>query len=662
MKGLNTEVDPRKLGALKEAFAQFTNVTLAGGYVHPVRGDGTHATQTFAETNLGTLSVSSPLSISGTSGFQAYCALAGGAVVLRSGSGATQALAWAAPAAPTVASYALSGVGGLGTAGTRQYAAALVGSWGYHTGLGSVATVGPLYAHVLFFGSTSGADPAVGDTLACGSALATVGGVDWGAHSDAYTLTYGLDGTWASGDTVTWGTNGTGTLGYAAVPVNDLWYVTLDRNTLGTTYPGTVGATFTGPSGTGTACLWHNETTDKHVFLTNVSGSFSKGEFGTWASGANGKISGAAEQFMSPALLPAGTRSSESGWNLYGLDDGGSWRQVGAGGIYTYATSGTWYFDTVQDSTPDISTLTPYDGPLDPNGLPETLIVPGTCQVVALHKGSLLVGEGNLLRWSEGAITGIEYRWFRDGYAMDCGGTVWAIVSRGEIAEIWTSAGVKYLVGSTPYFELRDYQLREPAISRYSIHAIDAGTFYHASDGLRLLAGGASKLLSNDWNTPWFDAITNPTTTVGGGSQDKYFLCDSTGRCITFRWSDQEWGERTFTSQPVGFLWSPTGCYVVAKVGAAYLSLEAGAGAVSWQIQYPTRSGGRNRPLPSYFFLNNVGDLTADVYVEDVLVRSIPVVGGRKGRIRLPQARGIDWYLVLRGSGTPTSNKIWSVE
>ena len=618
MRGLNTEVDPRKLSRLKEpAFPQFLNLTTSGEYVHPVWGDGTHATQTFAEQQLGTSAVSPSFSMEGTAGYQAYCALAGGSVALRDSGGTALPLAYTTPVeAPTLWEFPIldqarnAGVGwwtsaivasewGVGYGSSATYSAAWSDGLAYHSGLAPVATLVNDLQHVQLDMGTADQP-----TFPTGSGMAIAGTGASGTYTGTFTGYYRspagyyefgiregtLTGTMASGETLSWaGSGGTGT------------------GTLQTAVATVATATY------------------------------------------------AAAYLIHPATLPSeGTPDNYTG---YALGESGSYYWMGQG---TIPISGARGNAVLAKAPANYGTV--YDGPLDTNGLPENLIVPGTCQALTIHKGCLFLGEGQLLRWSEGALTGKEYRWFREGFTIDAGGTIWALISRGEILEVWTSSGVRYAQGNSPYFEIREYQVHEPCIARYSIHATDHGTYYLASDGVRVLSGATSTLLSEGWVSPWFDDIADPTACVGGGSEDRYYLVDATGRCLIWQQSAKEWSERTFSAQPEGFLWSTVGRYPVAKVGANYVSVAAGTGAVSWQAQYPTRSESKNRPLPSFFYLNNVGTVYVDVYVDDAKVKTIQLIGNKRGRVRLPATRGVDWYLVLRGSGTPETSKIWGLE
>lgn len=591
MRGLNTEIDPRQLGRLKQGgFAQYMNLTMRSETMVPIAGDGTHTSPTFAETNLGTLIVSEPFSISGTAGFQAYVALAGGTVTLRDGTGATSPIAVAAPGTIGFSSFGFNvtlGSNGIPWGSTRTYAGAWAGAGGYISGLSPILEV-TNNAYRQQASAGSGAVPVYGETFSVGTGTATYLGGVGASWSGGETIFYSPPGTFASGATATFASGGAAVL-----------------------YGSEATAAFVLPSlqvGTGTA-------------------------------------------------PPTGMTAAA----LYGLANSGIYYRTGTGASGTNALSDTTYFESLLDA--DRQALVPYEGPLDANGLPETLVVPGTCQTLAIHKGCLFVAESNLLKWSEGAITGVEYRWFREGFGIDCGGTIWSLVSRGELLEVFTDKGIKYIVGNAPYFEIRDSQIHEVAVSRYSIVGTDIGTFYHAADGLRLLTAAATKLLSQGWNTPWFEDIAAPGSTKAGASKGKYYLVDATGRCLMYDWEGEEWQERTFATQPSGFLWSATDLHLVAKVSSSYVAVEdAPLTAVSWIVQRPTRSGAKNSPIPSFFWLDNVGPCTVKVYVDDVLTGTIPVAYTTKGRIRLPRARGVAWYMTIEGTGTAETSAIRSLQ
>lgn len=658
MRGLNTEVHPTKLSGLKEpAFPQFQNLTMRRAVLAPVAGDGTHATTTFRETSLGTYAVSEPFSINGVPGFLAYVALLGGTVTLRSPAAATGPLAVAAPGTgPSFAGYTFTrwdaGMGGYGTVDT--YAAAWTDG-GVVSGLSDTVEVTTAPTHFLAMGSVTGSAPIRGDTVTAGTGTANQATAQayhaGGVHTEGpWALVSDLAGTFASGDTVTWA-SGTGTLEWAAMDSTLLQKFSLPRGL----NIGTVGDTTSGTTGTGTLIRKHFETTMNNYFVYGMASAFAAGETVTIGTSSgivsSSSLFGAKSELDGPGAVPSGA----TGWALFRLADSGIYYEVGTATGTASVTDGTPYAS--------LSDLSSWPGPLDANGYPEPLTVPGTCQTLALHKGCLFVAAGNLLKWSEAAISGIEYRWFREGFGIDCGGTIWALVSRNEWLEVFTDKGIKYIVGSSPYFEIRESQIHEIAVSRYSITGTDQGTFYHAADGLRRLNGQDTKLLSQGWNGPWFDDIAAPGSTVGGASKGVYYLVDATGRCLCWDWEKQEWRSRTFSGQPAGFSWSETELYLVAKVGANYLAVESDAEEpVSWIVQYPSRAGSKNRPIDSFFWLNNVGPLSIKVYVDDDQVGTIPVPHSTRGRVRLPMVRGHGWHMTMEGTGTPETSAILGIE
>lgn len=664
MRGLNTETDARQLSRIKgkagPAFAQFQNLTMTTETIRPVNGDGTHTSPTFAETQLGTSIVSQPFQINGTAGYLAYVAQASGTVQLRNGTGGTGPLAVASPSAPTFDGYSfgrwIPGIGGYGT--ERIYAAAWTALGADVSGIAAVVSVIPKQTHFLAISGNSGAAPARAGGITCGSGTANTGTIQaffaGGAHTEGpWALISGIEGTFASGETVNWGTNGTGTLEWNAMDSSLLQKVTFTGRaaTLGA-----VGDAIAGSLGTGTVVRVFKETTSAYQFVYGLGAAFPSAQVLSAGTSGVGTVNaatmfGAVLDFSPSGTLPAGA----TGWDLYRLSNAGIYHQVGS------ATGTASITDESTDA--DITDYNVYSGPLDTQGLPDTLVVPGTQQTLCLHKGCLFLGDVNgLVSWSEGSITGKEYRWFRAGFQLDVGGAVWGMVSRGEGLEIYTPNGIKNIIGNAPYFELRDTQIHEVATSRFSIVGTDYGTFYQAADGLRVLQAGVTKLLSQGWNRPWFTAIATPGSTIAGASKGRYYLVDSTGRTLIFDWEAQEWSSRTFAVQPGGFRWSPTGRYLVAKVASSYVSVESDATEpVSWIVQYPTRAGARNRPIPSGFWLDNVGPMDLTVYVDDAVAGRTPITDTTHGRVRLPMARGVDWYLTLSGTGTPASAAIRSL-
>ena len=666
MQGLNTEVDPTLLGqkGAEGGFSRFLRVTLQGGILRPVPSDATHSNPTFTEQQLGTSVVSEPFSVRSLQGFRAYVAQAGGAPMLRNQFGTTAPLALPAP---TVA----PGISGLTfnysmTSGDVRYyvsrwldEATPEVSYGF-SGLSPVATAGPYDLAVLFVAADiSGAAPLGGLT---GTAATIYSGTDGSAVcvdswtgtglGQHYILVKDPSGDFAGSAALTWGsgtTAGTVTL-TSAYGLNDGFRRLMIP--LKAAYPA-VGNTVTSSSGGTATCANLNTayggTTAlfRNLYLHDATGSFHTGDTIRWGTSETqctyAGVAGVAPTLTVPEAYPDGV----AGWQSYVLDDTGTYRSLSGTLDNTYAEQ--W------------PTLTAYDGPLDTAGLPETLVVPGTCQTLCVHKGCVFLGEGNLVRWSEGMLTGIEARWFRDGYTLDAGGEVWRLVSRNEVLEIFTASGIKYVVGNPPYFEIRDTQVTERAISRGSIVPTDRGTFYHGGDGLRLLSGQSSRLVSNGWNRPWFDAIEDPEQTVAGASLGRYVICDATGRALVWDWESEEWMERTFAEQPGGFVWNDESRCLVAKVGGAYLEIERGTQAVSWEVGYPTRGGGKNLPLPGFVWLDNTGPVVLDVYIDGELYESLPVTDDSQGRVRLPNARGYSWSLVVRGVGTPTTSRVRSL-
>jgi hypothetical protein len=154
------------------------------------------------------------------------------------------------------------------------------------------------------------------------------------------------------------------------------------------------------------------------------------------------------------AALPAGV----DGWALNRMEGStGIWRETGWTPAEP-ALSDSHYFPYEDAALTKLFKAWP--GPLDNNYLPETLAQPfSEASALAVHKGCLFVAEGSLIRYSEAE----QPRYFREWAALDAGGQVLAIISRDEVAEVYTPTAVKYLTGSAPYFELRETGINEGA-------------------------------------------------------------------------------------------------------------------------------------------------------------------------------------------------------
>ncbi len=270
-----------------------------------------------------------------------------------------------------------------------------------------------------------------------------------------------------------------------------------------------------------------------------------------------------------------------------------------------------------------------------------------------------MVAEGNILRFSEPE----QFRYFRSWAQIDAGEEILAVVSREEVAEVYTKSSVKYIVGAPPYFELRETGVTEGPISKESIVKTDVGTFALFADGIYLSRGGSRKNLTAGVNTPWLEAMTSPATAVGGASKGIYYLVDADGSSIAYDWEQGEWFSHPFPERPEGFLHIPDTGLVARLPGTPETHLTVGTDsttAVTWSISFAEHGDGRLRKPPSSLFLDIDGEMTMTFYTdgEATLIENI----AETNHFPLPIGRCRYWSLTLGGSGKKSDTEIRKME
>jgi hypothetical protein len=367
--------------------------------------------------------------------------------------------------------------------------------------------------------------------------------------------------------------------------------------------------------------------------------------------------------FLAPASPPAGVTH----YMMFRLEDSTGyyralWKKSAFGTVWAVAETSrdAVFFPYMHDTGDTFDSPGPllplYPGPYDKDFVPETTLYSmDSAQAVAWHKNCLFVASGNIIRASEPE----KPCYFREAFSLDAGDTVLKMVSRDELLEVYTPTAVKYVIGAAPFFELRETGISEGPVSKDSIVRTDVGTFALFDDGLYLISGSTRRNLTAGNNTPWVYALTTPGSAVGGASQGIFYLCATDGTVLAYDWEQDEWFNRTFTAQPVGFFYSDTRRALVAKVSSALLEVGSGVAAVTWSLAYPTQGDYRSQPIPGFASIDCDGAMVLKVYVEDDLVRSLAVSGSED--VPLPVERGRFYQLKLSGSGTKANTSIRSM-
>jgi hypothetical protein len=297
-----------------------------------------------------------------------------------------------------------------------------------------------------------------------------------------------------------------------------------------------------------------------------------------------------------------------------------------------------------------------WPGPYDADGLPETIMdALDSVQSVAWHKNCLFAAEGNIIRMSEPE----KPCYFREAFSLDAGDDVLKMVSRDELLEVYTPTGIKYVVGASPYFELRETGITEGPVSRDSIVKTDVGTFALFDDGLYVVTGTARRNLTAGVNTPWLKAMAGAGDSVGGASQGIFYLCDTNGDVLAYDWDQDEFFNRTFSAQPAGFFYSDDRRALVAKVGGAFYEVGSSVSSIAWAISFGKQGDYRHRPVPGFASIDCDGEMILSVRVDGSLVRSYALDGTED--VPLPIDRGRFYQLGLSGTGTEADTEIRSL-
>ncbi|TLN22734.1 hypothetical protein FDZ71_03275 [bacterium] len=278
-------------------------------------------------------------------------------------------------------------------------------------------------------------------------------------------------------------------------------------------------------------------------------------------------------------------------------------------------------------------------------------------QALALHKGCLFVAQGSLIRFSEPE----NPRYFRDWGCMDALGEVLAIVSKGEIAEVFTKTAVKYITGSAPYFEIRDTSITEGPASASSIVKTDVGTFALFDDGIYVVNGQNRKNITAGMNTPFVEGLVEPQNAIGGASKGVYYLVDADGSCLAYDWEEDEWFFRRFDSRPLAFAYLDDARGLVARLGGqtpTHLKIAASDEPVRWALSWPEKGDGKLRTMPSRLTVDCEGEMAFSYRVDGEILSAQPISG--TAEIPLPVARGRSAQITLSGENSPSGAAIRS--
>ncbi|TAL17049.1 hypothetical protein EPN96_06630 [bacterium] len=392
-----------------------------------------------------------------------------------------------------------------------------------------------------------------------------------------------------------------------------------------------------------------SEKTANQLWATNDIVTWPGGPFNQGSLKRDETPSAVTPTLANGTAFPAGV----DGWALNRMEGStGIWRETGLTSTET-ELSDSDYFPYEDVGLTKLFKAWP--GPLDNNYLPETLAGPLlAAQTLAVHKGCLFVAQGSKIRYSEAE----QPRYFREWAALDAGGEVLAIISRDEVAEVYTPTAVKYLTGSAPYFELRETGINEGPVSGDSIVQTDIGTFALFDDGLYLVRNSNRENVTSGVNTPFIEGLSDRGSAVGGASRGVYYLVDADGSCLAFDWEEEEWFRREFPARPEGFLYLDDPRSLVAKLPGSpdyFRKVASGTGSVLWSALWPEKGDGKLRPAPSAAVIDSEGEMTF-TFLVDGEVESVMAAGGAE-EMPLPLARGryVSFMLSGEGSGVDTA-------
>lgn len=354
---------------------------------------------------------------------------------------------------------------------------------------------------------------------------------------------------------------------------------------------------------------------------------------------------------------PSGAPADADGWVLYALDDAGYYHRLDDAALGA----------TIRDlsSAADLLALPTYAGPLDNDYVPETLLAPTAADGFVAHKRCLFLWDGALVRYSEGDAP----RQFRENATLHFGANVLAMVSRGEVVEVYTSAGMRYIVGEPGLFEYRETQIGESIVNRASLWPTEKATAAVFPDGLYQVTTPKRASLTVNQATPWFEAITDPDGVVVGASEGIFYVADGT-RCLALDWEAREFFDLELPAAASGFYWSAVQKALVLVTAGAYYLMEQGTDPVEFALQGPTMGDpSQFLPLPAALLVLAKGPMTLEVYGEfydgeesdaELLYQDVLIQGVT--RYPLPAEAVQSWFWVLTGSGTRDTHKIVAVE
>ncbi len=296
-----------------------------------------------------------------------------------------------------------------------------------------------------------------------------------------------------------------------------------------------------------------------------------------------------------------------------------------------------------------------YSGPYTDDGLAEPLYDFGTTdpKCLCFHKGCLLVGEGNLVRYSEP----YSPRIFRTWAAVNASSTVRRIVSRDEIVEVYTDAGPKYIVGNPPYFEIRETNVKDGIVSARAVTPTEVGTFILLRDGVYLFKNGTIEPITRGYNTPFIETLTNPSTAFSSAGDGVYMLVDGGTQALAWDWHSDEFYLKTFGTTIYDLKDFGNGMFAEygdSDIGTS-MSIETGTAAVAWEAGYAAAGEGHDIPAPSSMWVDSDGEYKLTLTVDGTNI-SPSVRVAKPGRVRLPKARGRKWNVTA--SGTNASSEI----
>lgn len=344
--------------------------------------------------------------------------------------------------------------------------------------------------------------------------------------------------------------------------------------------------------------------------------------------------------------LSYGTKSLTNGWDM-------------TGGT---RTSSVAVVDRHSDDA-ELADFDDYPGPFDTDGLYEVLEhLDSDCQCAAEFKGSLLVGQGKTIRYSDS----YDIRLFRDWAVLNLNSKVLRIVSRDDTAEVYTEEGIQYIVGNPPYFELRETNVTDGIVSPRAVAPTEMGTFILMPDGVYLFRNGQITPVTVGNNTPWIDSMVNPESSFAFAANGVAYFVDATAgtsespgnTALAFDYHANEMFQKKFPSPVVGAITIADAAYTLEEgTSGTNSKVASGTSSVEWVARYAAGGDGRSIVTPTILKVDCVGEFKLGKYVDDVLVEPAIRIDGA-GDARLPKARGRKWYLEASGTDAKDAVKI----